>query len=1052
MGSLTDHLLTQTLQKAQVGPANYYNMGMVADPLMTELAWQVAEGEVRFSEAAAQLMERYIAEGGDLDLLDAAQERLDRRLSDLAFRFSEGIEDPSLGVLRPDIHPRVLLGLGIEDDGLSKEKINRLLAGRRADTGDKIEGKTYASKRALPVNPADKEVRYSVPLGSLSFSPMPHKSVSVAWAFAEGAEQAQILNAHIEASREAMASIAERIGQAREGRGGMGGSERGDVAWVEFTHHTARRVQVVSVEGETKVVTAAGESADPALHTHFLVPNAVFTESGRVGSLDTKGLEGFIFEADALYHARLGTKLRDAGFAVELEQKTGSARMSAVPDDVAMLFSKRSAAGEVLARQAAETGGEHWESLTAAQQTSRIEIATQSWEQLEKGGKDEKADFEGWRRQAKDSLGWEPTTFHLYGPPPPPLAVADRQRLAYEIGLPWLAERLEHQAVIKHFDTRVAALRGLIHTGTDGLADVDAITRIMRTEGVVQYGEKTALHWGVEDGARYTSVTTALHASTEAEFIRLAKEAAADRSAALPTPLLDRKVAESGLDFTGAHGRQQRNAIDTLGWGGRLGVAIGVAGAGKTAMLKPLVAAWREQGRGVVGASLAWKQADDLVDAGIDRRNVKAYSVLIDGLKDGSIRAGPQTVVAVDEWGLIGTRQALELLRLRAQHGFSIVGLGDDKQAQSIQAGAIIDLSRRALGAEQIPQILTTVRQQTERERQIVGLFRDGMAADALEMKRSDGTAEMAYGGRDGVVRRVAALYAERLQATGQAPTISAPTNVDAHQISIAVRAGRRALGLLGDDLHTVKAIDSDGRNYTLALAAGDRVRLFRSTGAGFGGSRGSIGRNGSVLEVVGTDRDGLTLRTGSGAVGTVSWDVLADKRTGRVLLAYGDATTIHTAQGSTANEHIFALPSGSQAINKGLGYVASSRHRHAAYLVTSEIAEREGVRSRRPLNDGQGISVDDKWANVARALSYQPLKDTATALAERVRAMRQGTVTAFQRTLLPAGIGPQGAPSLAREVVAMRRADISLRARIEQIMRDLPRKLTRTVTLRRRR
>ena len=62
------------------------------------------------------------------------------------------------------------------------------------------------------------------------------------------------------------------------------------------------------------------------------------------------------------------------------------------------------------------------------------------------------------------------------------------------------------------------------------------------------------------------------------------------------------------------------------------------------------------------------------------------------------------SVVAVDEWGLLGTRQALELLRLRERHGFKIVALGDlDKQCQSIEAGAIIDLSRRALGAEQVP-------------------------------------------------------------------------------------------------------------------------------------------------------------------------------------------------------------------------------------------------------------------------------------------------------------------------------------------------------------
>ncbi len=97
MGSLTDHLLTQTLRKEQVGPANYYNMGVVDDPLMTDLAWLVADGEVPFSEASDRLMQRHIAEGGDLDLLDATQERLDRRLSDLAFRLSEGIEDTSLG-------------------------------------------------------------------------------------------------------------------------------------------------------------------------------------------------------------------------------------------------------------------------------------------------------------------------------------------------------------------------------------------------------------------------------------------------------------------------------------------------------------------------------------------------------------------------------------------------------------------------------------------------------------------------------------------------------------------------------------------------------------------------------------------------------------------------------------------------------------------------------------------------------------------------------------------------------------------------------------------
>jgi len=50
---------------------------------------------------------------------------------------------------------------------------------------------------------------------------------------------------------------------------------------------------------------------------------------------------------------------------------------------------------------------------------------------------------------------------------------------------------------------------------------------------------------------------------------------------------------------------------------------------------KPLVAAWRAQGRAVYGASLGWEQADDLTAAGIGERDVKAFSVLLQAATDG---------------------------------------------------------------------------------------------------------------------------------------------------------------------------------------------------------------------------------------------------------------------------------------------------------------------------------------------------------------------------------------------------------------------------------
>ena len=84
-----------------------------------------------------------------------------------------------------------------------------------------------------------------------------------------------------------------------------------------------------------------------------------------------------------------------------------------------------------------------------------------------------------------------------------------------------------------------------------------------------------------------------------------------------------------------------------------------------------------------------------------------------------------------------------------------------------------------------------------------------------------------------------------------------------------------------------------------MALAAGDRVRLFKSTGARFPDGRGgNIGRNGSVLEVVALDDKGMTARSmKTGREGWIAWASLADKA-GRIQLAYGDVQTIHTSQG----------------------------------------------------------------------------------------------------------------------------------------------------------
>ena len=147
-------------------------------------------------------------------------------------------------------------------------------------------------------------------------------------------------------------------------------------------------------------------------------------------------------------------------------------------------------------------------------------------------------------------------------------------------------------------------------------------------------------------------------------------------------------------------------------------MAIGVAGAGKTTLLTPLVEAWQQEGRDVWGAArntgpvTCWPRQES-------RRSTSQRSTRSSGgFRDGRIVLTERSVVVLDEISQIGTRDLLALLQLHAQHGFSIVAVGDPMQSQAIEAGAVIGLLERAFAdVAPIPTLDSSVRQKRPRDR-----------------------------------------------------------------------------------------------------------------------------------------------------------------------------------------------------------------------------------------------------------------------------------------------------------------------------------------------
>ncbi len=542
---------------------------------------------------------------------------------------------------------------------------------------------------------------------------------------------------------------------------------------------------------------------------------------------------------------------------------------------------------------------------------------------------------------------------------------------------------------------RLCATRGLIASGLETAAEVDAVVDLLVSGEVLEDEAPTRLVVRQvrgprgEDALRYT---TTGHVERETRLVSLARLIAADKSQALTGTEINDAAARSGLRFDGAHGEAQMAAMRAIGLGGRISAVVGAAGSGKTTLLTPLVTAWQDRQRRVYGVAVAWRQAQALGDVGIPAAQCFAVAAFLARARSGKIALSRETVVILDEVSLVSVKDFLDLLEIQAQFGLTLVAVGDPLQGQAIQAGGAVDLLRRALGHAEVREISTTVRQVTEFERSLAGWLRTGKVDEALTALRSMGRAKLAAGGYDEAVEAVADLW-EALTTSHSVDlayklAILTSTARDVLAIGGAIRERRRNVGDVGPDLVRVDATDQTGAQFELALAIGDRVRLFARTNAR--GGRAVLGVNGTVVSVVAVEPDGLVLRNAQGRQGLVAWDTLRDPDTGRIRLSYGDALTVSAGQGLTATEAILALPAGSATIDRAGAYVGLSRHRNLSHLLIGEAADRREVAARRPLGDGREIREADIWENVVRNLSRRDERLGALDLLDETHALRE--------------------------------------------------------------
>jgi Ti-type conjugative transfer relaxase TraA len=432
-----------------------------------------------------------------------------------------------------------------------------------------------------------------------------------------------------------------------------------------------------------------------------------------------------------------------------------------------------------------------------------------------------------------------------------------------------------HSDGIDQFNEVMGAMRGapdLIELGKDACGEDRFTTRAM-------IEAEQRLHRAAE-----------LMAERERHQVR-----GADREAAFAS------AEQRGLVLSG----EQVDALAHVTDGRDLGIVVGHAGTGKSALLGVAREAWEAAGYEVRGAALSGIAAENLESGtGISSRTIASME---HGWERGRDLLTSRDVLVIDEAGMVGTRQLERVLSHAAEAGAKVVLVGDPAQLQAIEAGAAFRSIHGRYGGAEIGDVR---RQREDWQRNATRDLATGRTDDALQAYRSHGMVHEARTREQARGDLIERWDRDRQAAPERSRIILTHTNDEVRALNEAARERMRSGGNLGDEVRLT--VERGERHF----ASGDRV-MFLQNECSLGVKNGTLG----IIEQVSAQSMTVEIHDGR----SVRFDLKDYNR-----IDHGYAATIHKAQGMTVDRtHVLATP----GMDAHGSYVALSRHRDGVDL-----------------------------------------------------------------------------------------------------------------------
>lgn len=744
---------------------------------------------------------------------------------------------------------------------------------------------------------------------------------------------------------------------------------------------------------------------DPQLHTHAIALNATQRSDGQWRALSNEALLKQTKLIGAVYRAELATELQRLGYGVRVLDNEGAFELDHISREQLEAFSQRS---QVIEEALANQGKTR---ATASSLEKRV-IALSTRKRKEDLDRDVLQQY--WQEKSRDlklsltkpaPAALKPLTTD--GVPTPLNPANDAVRFAVNHLTERQSVMSEHDLIttaVQHAVGRTtpdavrAEIKQQIKTGyliqeapryrmasesphAVGRTDHGWVTELAKSKNMSRQLAKAYVADAIQKG---TLVQTAPRFTTQTALTRektILKMEREGRATVVPIMAAER-VAEA-LATTDLNVGQRDAVSVMLTSSNRFAGVQGLAGTGKTHMLKAAVKLADEGGHRVIAVAAYGSQVKAVEEAGVKGYTLAAFLAM----KENPVDA--KTIVVLDEAGVVPTRQMEQVMKLVERQGARMVLAGDIQQTKAIEAGrpfaqlqaqgmqtaAMNEIQRQQntelkraveLAAKgDVPASLQNIRGITElkemdqRHQRIVSDYMVLQEHERAGTLVVSGTNEARRNLNDGMRvaldlkgkgRDVATLH--RIDLT-QAQRRHAPS----YKIGDVIQPERdyTRAQLERSQLYTVKDVlphnqlllqASDGQTRVVDPKKNTHLSLYRLEQTELAkGDWVRITRNNPSLDVANGDRmrvaevqpDRVILRS---AHPDPEKSREVEFTTAKPLhLEHAYATTVHSAQGLTSDRVMIDADTQSLTSARDVYYVAISRARHSAKIYTDAVA-----------------------------------------------------------------------------------------------------------------